>query len=192
LTTVDRLGPGSKRDVGLPIWIFSTIAGRVVGTAPPNLFLTLGRRRKLFWGWLRFARHLMPAGTLPRRETEMVILRVAELTGCEYERTHHLRMALRSGLNEDDCARVAIGSFDPAWSERDRILLGTVEALIGHEDLTDQEWSAVAGAYDQPQLVELVMLVTHYRMLATIIRTLDVQPDVDRRDRARMPPRLSR
>jgi hypothetical protein len=73
-----RLGPGSKHEVGWPVWIFSSIAGRVVGTGPPNLFLTLGRQRKLFWGWIRFARHLMPSGTLPRRQTELAILRTRE------------------------------------------------------------------------------------------------------------------
>jgi AhpD family alkylhydroperoxidase len=187
VTTAARLGPGSRRDVGLPIWIFSTIAGRVVGTGPPNLFLTLGRRRKLFWGWLRFARRLMPSGTLPRRETELAILRVAELTGCDYERTHHLRLAQRSGLQADECARVAVGSADPGWSERDRLLLTTVETLIEHENLNDEEWQAAAGLYDQPQLVELVMLVAHYRMLATAIRTLDIQPDVGRHQRVLTP-----
>jgi alkylhydroperoxidase family enzyme len=187
VTSATRLGPGKRREVGLSIWIFSTIAGRVVGTEPPNLFLTLGRRRKLFWGWLRFARRLMPSGTLPRRETELAILRVAELTSCDYERTHHLRIAQRSGLNEDECTRVAIGSADPGWPERDRLLLTTVEALIEHENLNDEEWQAAIGLYDQPQLVELVMLVAHYRMLATAIRTLDIQPDVDRRQRSHTP-----
>lgn len=183
MTAASRLGPGSKRDVGLPVWIFSSIAGRVVGTGPPNLFLTLGRQHKLFWGWIRFARHLMPSGTLPRRETELAILRVAELTGCEYERAHHLRLAKRSGLSEDECALVAFGSTAPEWTEHDRILLTTVEALIEQENLNDQEWEAAANTYKPSQLVELIVLVAHYRMLATAIRTLDIQPDSDRRER---------
>jgi AhpD family alkylhydroperoxidase len=180
VTDTARVAPGSRREVGPAVWAFSSIAGRVVGTGPPNLFMTLGRRRKLFWGWLRFARRLMPSGTLPRRETEMVILRVAELTGCDYERAHHLRLAKRSGLSDAQCASVALGSSAPEWTERERTLLATVEALISHEDLNDSEWQACARFYDQAQLIELVLLVAHYRMLATGIRTLGIQTDQDR------------
>ena len=68
------------------------------GTSPPNLFLTLGRHRKLFRGWLRFAGRLMPGGKLPRRETELVILRVAHLRSCQYEFDHHVHLGRRAGL----------------------------------------------------------------------------------------------
>ena len=57
----------------------------MTGTEPPGVFLTLGRHRRLFWGWLLFAGSLMPGGRLPRRETELVILRVATLAGNDYE-----------------------------------------------------------------------------------------------------------
>ena len=59
--------------------------------------MTLGRHRPLFRGWLRFAGRLMPGGKLPRRETEMVILRVAHLRQCAYEFEHHARLARRAG-----------------------------------------------------------------------------------------------
>ncbi|MDQ8705268.1 carboxymuconolactone decarboxylase family protein [Streptomyces sp. LHD-70] len=90
-----RIRPGGRREVGLRIWVFSQIAGRVAGTRAPALFLTLGRNRPLFRGWLRFAARLMPRGTLPRRDTELIILRVAHLCGCAYEFTHHERLGRR-------------------------------------------------------------------------------------------------
>ena len=66
-------------------WVIAAVSGRVTGTGPPNLFLVLGRHRKLLRGWLRFAGRLMPGGTLPRRETEIAIVRVAHLRQCTYE-----------------------------------------------------------------------------------------------------------
>ena len=50
-----RIAPGGRRDVGLVIAGLSRLAGRVTGTEPPAIFLTLGRHRRLFWGWLHFA-----------------------------------------------------------------------------------------------------------------------------------------
>src|SRR5690606_22037398 len=95
-----RLAPGGLRDVGPFVWTFSRLAGRVAGTEPPAVFLTLGRNRRLFWGWLHFAGRLMPGGRLPRRDTELVILRVASRAGSEYEWTQHAAMGRRAGLTD--------------------------------------------------------------------------------------------
>ena len=97
-----RIAPGTRRELGFPIWGFSRLAGRVTKTAPPAIFTTLGRGRGLFWGWLFFAGQLMPGGKLPRRETELVILRVATLRGCTYEFEHHVRIGRRAGVTAAD------------------------------------------------------------------------------------------
>jgi hypothetical protein len=72
-----RIAAGTRREVGTVNWMIAQALARATGTAAPALFLTLGRHRKLFRGWLRFAGRLMPRGILPRRETELAILRVA-------------------------------------------------------------------------------------------------------------------
>src|SRR3954452_24408010 len=113
-----RIAPGTRAQTGAFAWGFAQVAGRVSGTNPPNLFLTLGRHRKLFRGWLRFAGRLMPGGTLPRRETELVILRVAHLRRCTYEFEHHVRLACRAGVHADDVARVQQGPDGDGWSPR--------------------------------------------------------------------------
>src|SRR5688500_13920204 len=101
-----RIAPGARSEIG---WINSTIAtgtGRVAGTPPPNLFLPLGRHRGLFRGWLFFAGRLMPRGKLPRRESEIVILRVAHLRGSEYEFEHHVRLGHKAGVNDEEIGAV--------------------------------------------------------------------------------------
>ena len=54
-----RIEPGDRRDIGALAWVIAVVSGRVAGTGPPNLFRVLGRHRKLFRGWLRFAGRLM-------------------------------------------------------------------------------------------------------------------------------------
>ena len=49
-----RITPGDRADVGLFNWAVAAVSGRVAGTGPLNLFLTLGRNRGLFRGWLFF------------------------------------------------------------------------------------------------------------------------------------------
>jgi AhpD family alkylhydroperoxidase len=172
-----RITPGGRREVGLFAWSFSTIAGLVTRTDPPNLFLTMGRAPRLFRGWLRFAGRLMPGGSLPRRDTELVILRVAHLCACAYEFEHHVRLGRRAGVSAADVDRVRQGPDAAGWSARERVLLGAVDELHERHDLTDTCWAALREHLDDKRTVEFVLLVGHYEMLATFLRTLRVQPD---------------
>jgi AhpD family alkylhydroperoxidase len=178
-----RIAPGDRRAVGLIAWVVAHISGRVTGTAPPNLFLVLGRHRRLFKGWLHFAGRLMPGGTLPRAETELVILRVAHLRRCEYELSQHRRLAKRAGLDDTQIARVFAGPDEPAWTPRQRALLAAVDEMDAHHDLTDEVWTQLRVHLDERSAVEFVMLVAHYEMLATAITTLRVPLDEPRRRR---------
>lgn len=178
-----RITSGGLRDVGPAIRGFAALAGRVMGTQDPQVFLVLGRTRRLFWGWLLFAGGLMPGGTLPRRETELVILRVATLTGSDYERSHHERLGRRAGLTAQELAAVTVGPADPLWSTRDRRLLDAVDELHAKHDLSDATWEELRAELDERRAVEFLLLVGHYEMLATTLTTLRVKPDPPRRRR---------
>lgn len=180
-----RIAPGGRREVGVPVWAFGHVAGVVTGTTPPNVFLTLGRHRRLFRGWLRFAGRLMPGGLLPRRETELVILRVAHLAGSDYEFAHHVRLGRRAGIDAAQVDAVREGPGAAAWSSRERTLLATADALHARRDLDDAEWAALREHLDEREAIELLLLVGHYEMLATTLTALRIQPDLPRRRRAR-------
>jgi AhpD family alkylhydroperoxidase len=170
-----RISPGDRREAGVFAWGFAQVAGRVTRTAPPTLFLTMGRQHKLFRGWLRFAGRLMPGGSLPRRDTELVILRVAHLRGCAYEFEHHVRMGKRAGVTSEDIERIT-GPLD-AWQGRELALLTAVDALIRDRDLDDTSWQGLREHLDESHAVEFLLLVGHYDMLATFLGTLRIEPD---------------
>jgi AhpD family alkylhydroperoxidase len=188
-----RITPGGLREAGLFAWTFARLAGwgsprqsgrsrwgRITGTNPPNLFLTMGRAHKLFRGWLRFAGRLMPGGALPRRDTELIILRVAHLRGCDYEFEHHRRLGRRAGVDTVDVARVVQGPDVDGWTDRERALLRAVDALHERQDLDDSSWDAVREHLDDAQAIEFVLLVGHYELLATFIHTLRIRTDQPR------------
>ena len=178
-----RIPPGDRRDVGVVNWTISAVSGRATGTTPPNLFLTLGRHRRLFRGWLRFASRLMPGGRLPRRETELVILRVADRRDCRYELAHHARLGRRAGLAAADGAAATDAPDDEGRSglagltARERPLLQGADALVRDRDLDDAAWAALRAHLDDREAIELCLLVGHYDMLATAIAALRIQPD---------------
>lgn len=172
-----RIDPGGLRELGPLIWLFSRAAGLVTKTEPPAIFTTLGRGRGLFWGWLHFAGRLMPGGALPRRRTELIILRVALLRGCDYEFAHHALLGRRAGLSDTDFERVAAGSGATGWDDDERLLLAVAEELIATKDLTDDTWRLLSARYPARVVLEVLLLVGHYDMLATTLVTLRLAPD---------------
>jgi AhpD family alkylhydroperoxidase len=147
------------------------------GGAPPHVFTTIARHRRLFRKWLRFAGALMPGGRLPRADTELVILRVAHRCGCAYEWGHHERIGRRAGLSADEIARVREGPEAGGWSPRQRALLRAADELHDDRTISDALWEHLRAELSDVELIELCMLVGHYEMLAMTLNALRVQPD---------------
>jgi AhpD family alkylhydroperoxidase len=158
-------------------WLLCRLVARATGTREAHLFTTVGRQRRLFRAWLRFAGRMMPGGTIDRRETEMVILRVAHVRRCDYELDHHVRIGAGVGIDASLLRDVFAGPTASGLSERERVLLTAVDELVQDKNITDATWQALRTHYSIPQVVELCLLVGHYEMLATTIAALRIPRD---------------
>src|SRR3954466_8727997 len=139
-----RIPPGTRKQTGPLNALIARIIGLGAGTAgAPALFTTLGRHRRLFRPWLRFASRLMPGGKLPRRDAELVILRVAFLCDSAYEWAHHERIALRFGLTTSDVERIRDRDTAVGWSARQTAILVAVDELHATRTLADGSWHAL-------------------------------------------------
>jgi AhpD family alkylhydroperoxidase len=178
-----RVAPGGLRETCLLPWLLSRGGGLTMGTEPLTLFSTLGRNRRLFRRWLFFASGLMPRGRLPRTDTELVILRVAYLRGCDYERNHHLRIGRRAGLTREQIEATSAGPSGPIWTDRQRAILTAVDALVRDGDVDDETWASLRGHLSERDCIEFCLLVGHYVMLAMTIAALRIQPETAKRSR---------
>ena len=177
-----RIEPGTRSDIGLVNMGIAKVLGAATGGRPPNLFTTLARHRGIYRKWLRFAGALMPGGKLPRDESELVILRVAHNTNCEYEWRHHERLGAQSGLTADEIERVRLGP-DAGWSERRSALLRATDELHADRRISDEVWGRLRPALSDEELIELCLLAGHYEMLAMTLNSLGVEPDAPPRRR---------
>jgi AhpD family alkylhydroperoxidase len=178
MTVVEpRIGPGGPAEIGRVNALIAGAIGRATGTGPPNVFTTIARHRSLFRPWLRFAGALMPRGSLPRADSELLILRVAHNCGCEYEWEHHQRLGQAAGLSAEEIARVRDGFGAQGWTARQAALLEAADQLHSDRVISDSLWERLRGPLDDVELIELCMLVGHYEMLAMTLNSLRVQPD---------------
>ncbi|KAA1378666.1 carboxymuconolactone decarboxylase family protein [Aeromicrobium fastidiosum] len=171
-----RIAPGGLRELGVVNYAFCTIAGRVIGGERPHVFTTLGRQRRLFRGWLHFSGRLMPGGLLPRRESELVILRIATLRDCEYERRHHVRIGRRAGVTQQQIDHLDDLTWS-GWTSRELALLQATTQVVETKGIDDAAWAELAAHLDEPRLIELLLLCGQYDSLATTLLTLRVQPE---------------
>ena len=184
-TEPPRIAPGGRREIGWVNAALVGVAGIAVGGDPPHVFSTLARHRGLFRRWLLFAGGLMPGGRLPRADTELVILRVAANTGCDYEWDHHARLARRAGLTAEQVERARAGPEAGGWSPRQELLLRAADELHADGRIGDALWARLAELLDERLLIELCLLIGHYEMLAMTLNSLRVAPDPAPSERSR-------
>jgi alkylhydroperoxidase family enzyme len=172
-----RIPPGGPAEIGRVNWAIARAIGAASGGAPPHVFTTLARHRRLFRRWLRFAGALMPGGVLPRADSELVILRVAHNAGSEYEWRHHERLGAAAGLDAAQIAAVRDGPDASGWTERQALLLRAADELHAHRTLSDPLWDELRPRFGDEELIELCLLVGHYEMLAMTLNSIRVAPD---------------
>jgi alkylhydroperoxidase family enzyme len=144
---------------------------------PMHIFTTLGRADPaLFRRWLGFGGALL-AGTLPGRLRELVILRTADRFGGRYEWAQHIELAILAGVTPAEVAAISEGGAgidSVEWTPVERAALVAVDETADQGAVTDATWDALAELLPESELIELLMLIGHYLMLTTVLRSLRI------------------
>ena len=97
-------------------------------------------------------------------------------------------LASRAGVTAAEVAAVTVGEGGDlsavaglALAPRETAMLTAVDRLVVDRTLDDDAWSELARYLDERELIEFLLLVGHYDMLATTINTLRIEPDGRRR-----------
>jgi 4-carboxymuconolactone decarboxylase len=174
--TQGRIPNGGFRELGLINWVYSRILARVAQAPQVHLITVLGQHRRLFRVWYLFGAVLW-AGRLPKKEAEVVILRIAHLRNCAYELQLHRRLAERRGVAPEVQAKIfawpAAGAFTPRWDA----LLAATDDFVQKRTVTAAVWAELARYLDHRQLIEFCMLAAQYDGLATTMSALEMPLD---------------
>lgn len=143
----------------------------------PNVHATMARHPALFRPWLAFARYILRQSTLPAREREMLICRIAWRTSGEYEWSHHVRLGKEAGLTDEEILRLATLKGVEGWSSADAAIVGAVDQLHMGAFINDATWKELAKRFDTHQMMDLVFTVGAYKMLALGLNSFGTQLD---------------
>jgi alkylhydroperoxidase family enzyme len=136
------------------------------GVPPLALFTTIARDQRLFERF--FGGNLLDRGNLSLRQREIVIHRVAALSGSEYEWGVHVKLfGAAAGLTETQLRSLAHGDTeDPVWNEDERALIGACDQLHATCNLDDGGWEALRAHFSEEAVLEVLMLAGFYRTVS--------------------------
>ena len=115
-------------------------------------------------------------GALDSRLRELVIMRIGWLTACDYEWTQHWRVACGLGVPAEDLLGVRDWSAHDGFGAPERAVLAATDDVVRDGAVSPQTWAACErelGA-DSAVLIELVTAIGAWRMIASILHSLEV------------------
>jgi alkylhydroperoxidase family enzyme len=151
---------------------------------PLRLFRTLMVHPELAARMRPLGAALLGHPTVDPREREVVIHRATARAGAEYEwGVHAVAFGRPLGLTDEQIVATAGGDADdPAWSDRDRLLVRLVDELHDTATVSDELWSELEGGWTKPQLLELVVCAGWYRLISQSINAarIELEPWAER------------
>ena len=115
-------------------------------------------------------------GSLDPRLRELVIMRIGWLTACDYEWTQHWRVASGLGVSADDLLGVRDWRSYEGFGPAERAVLAATDDVVRDGAVSDESWAACERELhsDTVVLIELVTAIGAWRMVSSILRSLQV------------------
>jgi alkylhydroperoxidase family enzyme len=115
-------------------------------------------------------------GDLDPRLRELVIMRIAWLTACDYEWTQHWRVASRLGVTADDLLGVRDWPGYDGFGSTERAVLAATDDVVRDGAVSADSWAACEREFhcEKTVLIELVTAIGAWRMVASVLQSLQV------------------
>ena len=153
---------------------------QVLERVPPlNVFRMMANAETAFRPWMRWGGVLLNDLRLDPVLRELAILRVARVSpGADYEWVQHAPIALSVGATDEQVAAIERGDVDAAcFSEEERAVLRFTTEVVRDVRASDDAFSAVRERLSPREIVELLMVIGQYMMLARVMATTDMELD---------------
>lgn len=146
---------------------------------PLHIFRMMANADSAFPPWMRWALTLLRDLQLDPLLRELAILRVAHLTPhAEYEWVQHMTIAESAGATEEQIA--ALERDDPptdCFSGPERAVLRFTTEVVRDARASEETIRALEQTMSPREIVELLMVIGQYMMLARVMATTRIDLD---------------
>lgn len=143
-----------------------------------NVFKLLAHAETAFIPYLRLGGALLAQLELDPKLRELTILLVAKHTDAEYEWIQHAGIARALGIPDEQIVAVESGNLRAACLDSQaQILLRFTHEVLRQPRPDDETFTALQQLLPPRQIVELLLVIGTYQMLAHVMTTLDIDTD---------------
>jgi 4-carboxymuconolactone decarboxylase len=153
---------------------------QALGAVPPlNIFKMLGNAETAFRPFLRFGGAILGDLQLDPRLRELAILQVAKQSQAEYEWIQHVEIARHCGVEDAQIAAIEDGSAGSS-ADLDEVQRGVIrftEAVVRSPHVSADDFAVVSRHLSPREIVELLLTIGNYLMLARVMTVLELELD---------------
>jgi 4-carboxymuconolactone decarboxylase len=142
-----------------------------------NIHRAVARSPNSLRNFFRLGNSLLQYGQLAPNLRELAILRIAQVTGADYEWAHHVPMAKTAGVKDSQIAHLADWENLDEFSPVEKAVLGYVQATTSCS-VTDAVFDAARSFLSEAEMVELTLVCGYWSMVACLLLALriDIEP----------------
>ena len=152
---------------------------RAAGRRILNIHRVAGLAPKLLRAQATYAAAMREQASLSRALQELLILRVAQINGSEYEQSVHRGVARSLGLAAEQIQALPVWRDSTLFDARQRAGLAYIEQAAAGGEVDDTVFAATQAEFSAQEIVELTALVAWYVGNSRFVRALQITPEAE-------------
>jgi alkylhydroperoxidase family enzyme len=147
--------------------------------APQNFLRVLAHHPRILGNVVALGGSLMYKSGLTERLREVAIFRVAARTRSNYEwAMHRALFAQRCNIDEAQLEALKADQVDGSlFTHEEQLAIAAVDELHDTSTISDATWKAMAAIWAPQQLLEIIVLVGHYHLVAFFMNATGAPPE---------------
>lgn len=157
--------------------LFSKMEGH--GAEVLNLWKMAAHSPATLKHMVRLGNTILSRTELEPKLREMVIIRVAELLDCEYEREAHIMYGKDLGMTDEYVAGIKDWESSGVFSAAEKTVLRFTDELTKNGKASPETFSELEKYLNHREMMELTVTAGFYGMLARLLLTFEVDLEGD-------------
>lgn len=142
-----------------------------------DIFKLMAHAAESFRPLLRLGSSILAKQQLDPRMREYAILLAVKSFGGRYEWVQHVPIAADCGITSKQIAALESGNLDVAcFDEKEKAFLAFVDQSIREIRVCDATFEAMVRHFTHRELVETLLTIGYYQMLARLTECTDLEP----------------
>jgi 4-carboxymuconolactone decarboxylase len=151
------------------------VAARLRELPPMTVIRVMANAQDAFGAWVGFAGAVLNQTSVSPVLRQISILRVAAMSpGAGYEWDQHEVIARQVGVTDAQIDGARSGS---GLEGDDALVARFTEEVVRDVSPSNETWEQMSRRFSPREIVELLLIIGHYMMIARVIATAQVDPD---------------